>query len=38
MFGVAASVLLLFVADYFAHDTVKDLPVLGNVVDSIHGV
>ena len=36
--GVVGSVLLLCVADYYAHDTVKDLPVLGNLVNSMHGV
>lgn len=38
MIGVVASVLLLCVADYYAYDTVKDLPVLGNLVNSMHGV
>lgn len=38
LIGLVASFLLFCATDYYAHESIKELPVLGRVSDSMHGV
>ena len=38
LIGVVGAVSLIVVSDYYAHETVKDIPVINTVSDSIHSI
>ena len=38
LIGVVGAVSLIVVSDYYAHETVKDIPVINTVSDSVHSI